>query len=1189
MGWVIRARARSCRGTILSVGILFILIVVLVPASGSAGPRAATPTVVPGGRASAGIARTGAAAGSAHIETGLGPSLNSGPTSTRTLVLLNSTLVDGNFAAANGLNPLAGTVDTATGAVLIADFGSDSLSRINAATNLNAGTVGAGTLPMAVAYDAGHEEVYVANNGSDNVSVLRGVTYAANTSVGAGNEPDALAYDPSVGDVYVANNASNNVTVINDTRNVVVKNVAVGLEPDAVAYDNATGDIYVANYGSDTVSVINDTLNQVIATVNVGTNPAAEAYDYGTHEVYVANQGSRNVSVVSGSSPYPVLTTVTVASNPSGVAYDPGHGEVFVSNRGPRDVYVIDDTGNTIATIVAVDSHPSGVTYDPSVGEVFVESSGSDKITVVNDTTDLTVASVGIGATPRGIALDPPLAELFVPDEFSNSVEVINDTSNVIVANISVGYHPYSAAFDPAQMEVFVANSASNSVSVIDVNTNQVAYTLGAGYFPVAVTYDSGQNEVYVANSMSNNTTVIDASNNEVVANVTTGGGPDALAYDPGAGEIFVANELTNNTSVINDTVHEVVATIAVGTDPDAVTYDPAQREVFVANLASKNVTIIDAPTNTTVTSVTTNTHPVALAYDAWAGEMLVTTLSHASVSAINTTTDRIVTSVPVGQRPESVLRDPLNSLVYVGNYAQGTLSVISTNYFVTFTESGLPAGTHWSVTLGGVKNSSTTPTIGFWAPNGTWSWSIGALPGYSTAYSGSVTVAGANASEPVVFTVVTYPVTFTEVGLPAGTEWWLNTTGQSAIETTSATIQFNEANGTYYYSTATPNKGYSTNVSDFVVNGAPVAETVTFTLYRYPVTFTESGLPSGTEWWVNVTDGVSFNSTGDSLTFPLTNGTYFYALASANRSWSGAGGDFTVNGAAVSQPAAFSLVTYAVTFTESDLPTGTPWWVNQTGQSPLGSTGTTITTAEPNGSYSYGIGSGNSSFSSPGAVYTVQGRAAAVSVPFALVTYAVTFDASGLPTGTVWTVTLDGTTRSSATGSNVIAEANGTYPYLVASPGYLPTPASGVVGVHGSSETESVSFAVFTYVVTFAETGLPAGTDWSVSTGGQTVNSSSPDHTFLLANGTYPFAVGAVPGEVGTPTHGNVTVSGAAATQAVAFSSSNLSPASTFPWDWIVVGIILLVVLGVAVGVIVRSRPKPVPPPSPPETGSRS
>ncbi|MFX0201039.1 MAG: 4Fe-4S binding protein, partial [Candidatus Hodarchaeota archaeon] len=78
--------------------------------------------------------------------------------------------------------------------------------------------------------------------------------------------------------------------------------------------------------------------------------------------------------------------------------------------------------------------------------------------------------------------------------------------------------------------------------------------------------------------------------------------------------------------------------------------------------------------------------------------------------------------------------------------------------YSVTFTESGLPSGTSWTVILNSVYQSTYSNSITFNVPNGVYDFSIPEVGGWPTSYmpspsSGSVTVNGENINVQVIFT----------------------------------------------------------------------------------------------------------------------------------------------------------------------------------------------------------------------------------------------------------------------------------------------------------------------------------------------------------------------------------------------------------------------------------------------------
>ncbi len=154
------------------------------------------------------------------------------------------------------------------------------------------------------------------------------------------------------------------------------------------------------------------------------------------------------------------------------------------------------------------------------------------------------------------------------------------------------------------------------------------------------------------------------------------------------------------------------------------------------------------------------------------------------------------------------------------------------------------------------------------------------------------------------------YNVTFTETGLPSGTTWYVNLTNGQSFKSTNSTITFIEANGTYSYTISTANKIYRSDsyAGSFTVNGKPVSKNVAFSGVTYNVTFTETGLPSGTTWYVNLTNGQSFKSTNSTITFTEINGTYKFAVsADLNYTSNIVSGTFHVNGSNATKSIAFS------------------------------------------------------------------------------------------------------------------------------------------------------------------------------------------------------------------------------------------------------------------------------------------
>lgn len=144
---------------------------------------------------------------------------------------------------------------------------------------------------------------------------------------------------------------------------------------------------------------------------------------------------------------------------------------------------------------------------------------------------------------------------------------------------------------------------------------------------------------------------------------------------------------------------------------------------------------------------------------------------------------------------------------------------------------------------------------------------------------------------------------------------------------------------GVLYYSTS--------------VNLAPGQDKV-LAVNEYLVTFNETGLPSGSQWRVNLSYS-SYTSNSDNVEFYLSNGTYHFNISSSNPDYFSniSTGSFTVSGTEVTLHAGFSPVLYNVTFRENSLPIGTKWYVmfhNTTFSSSNG----TITVHIPKGTYDF-------------------------------------------------------------------------------------------------------------------------------------------------------------------------------------------------------------------------------------------
>jgi hypothetical protein len=249
-----------------------------------------------------------------------------------------------------------------------------------------------------------------------------------------------------------------------------------------------------------------------------------------------------------------------------------------------------------------------------------------------------------------------------------------------------------------------------------------------------------------------------------------------------------------------------------------------------------------------------------------------------------------------------------------------------------------------------------------------------------------------------------------------------------------------------------------------------------------------------------------------------------------------------------------------------------------------------TISFEEPNGTYTITAGAIPGYWEgtiAEGSEVTVLGANLTDSVPFEQFVCSLTWEESGLPLGVPWGVTVAGTfhgSNSSVIGWNA---PNGSYVYnLSGVPGWHEDslPYHGTLTVSNRSQVVQVVWYPVRYPVTFAASGLPVGTSWTVVFAGQNLSLTAPTLSFDLPNGTYAYRVFAtLPTTLsGTPPSGIVTILGEGAVVIVSFSAAPVVSSSGVGTAFYVGVGVAVVGVAAAVGIAVwasRRRPPPAEP----------
>jgi YVTN family beta-propeller protein len=581
--------------------------------------------------------------------------------------------------------------------------------------------------------------------------------------------------------------------------NGVVATVPVGSQPFAVAYDSASGDMYVLNAVSENVSVISGTTSALVATIPVGPSPIGISYDPANGNVYVPDWASNNVSVISGGT-YDVIATVPVGLDPIGIASDSETGAVYVTNEGSDNVSVISGATNFVVATIAVGPQPYSATYDNSNNEVYVANDGSNNVSVISGETNTIVASVSGYVGPTGVVYDGANDDLYVMSY--NTIWVISGSSNTLLGTIAIGTQAADVTPDDANGDVYVTTFISDNVTVVSGTNNSIVETVSVGSSPEGIVYDSANGDLYAVNSGSGNTSVISGATNRVVAAVPVGDGPTVGAFASGNGDVYALNSVSDSVSVISggSTVSLVETGLPSGAEWSAV---------FGGMPASTNSTTVDftvLPGNYSFQVAPLSGYTVSPSEgNVGVGEtsyLILVTFTSTALPVFQVTIEQ--TGLPTGINWSAVLggteeSTPTNALTFEvveGTYSyqilapmgynvsppSGTVTVSSDylllttfsptsrpSWIVTFAETGLAAGTSWSVIFGGREASSQNSTLMFTVVEGTNAYQVLPVAGFIVAPSGGTVTVNGNYLISVVFSSSSAPSAVAQWSAPGG------------------------------------------------------------------------------------------------------------------------------------------------------------------------------------------------------------------------------------------------------------------------------------------------------------------------------------------------------------------------------------------------------------------------------------
>ena len=274
--------------------------------------------------------------------------------------------------------------------VWTANYGSHSVTEIDAATGSVVRTIQVGYYPASISSDG--VDVWVLSVGLGSISeidaatgtVIRTIDWTLNDTDGF---TQALTSDGT--HVWVIG-SNNDVVELNASDGSVVRVIDVGNQPSAISSDGTN--VWVANYSDGTVTEITAATGVVVNTIFVGDSPTGVSSD-GTH-VWVANTMSRDVTEITAATG-DVVNTISVAEQPWAISSD--GMQVWVANQFSNSTTEIDASNGSVVQTIATGLQPVAISSDGS--RVWVANIADNAVTELSEVAFTSIAPSGEGVS----------------------------------------------------------------------------------------------------------------------------------------------------------------------------------------------------------------------------------------------------------------------------------------------------------------------------------------------------------------------------------------------------------------------------------------------------------------------------------------------------------------------------------------------------------------------------------------------------------------------------------------------------------------------------------------------------------------------------------------------------------------------------------------------------------------------
>lgn len=223
-----------------------------------------------------------------------------------------------------------------------------------------------GNSPVHMVETLDKRTIYVTDFGSASISVIDAPTWTQKRTIAVPPAPHAIVLSPDGRLAYVSCYGGAAIAVLDTQQASLVSTIALppGSQPYGIALSRDGRYLYASDNLTGRVFVVDAQSHHILPSVLVGNHPALIARSPDGATLYVTNGGSHSVSVLDiGRDPARprVRATIPVDGYPHGLAVTPDGRYVIVANTISRNISVIDTQSEQVIATISGEKFPNDV------------------------------------------------------------------------------------------------------------------------------------------------------------------------------------------------------------------------------------------------------------------------------------------------------------------------------------------------------------------------------------------------------------------------------------------------------------------------------------------------------------------------------------------------------------------------------------------------------------------------------------------------------------------------------------------------------------------------------------------------------------------------------------------------------------------------------------------------------------